>query len=246
MSTTIHHVQRPSVSTSSGVPPTLHKEPNDKDRHWDIVGEDDLGLSSRYLTKFTIIDSHGRQVNLEDLVLFNEQGKRKKVAYYAIGYIYNTKMERMLIRTNRIVEWDVELGKSVSAGVWIATNSAWYKLIQPKESYRPYYSDLLKKTQLAIAMYTIVHEQQQALAVHEITLELIFSCLLSHPNVQFNLEAHQDFLIQNMLSIYDILTAEFDTSLPFMKHLELFSTKALTGGPGHHHVMHGGGLFHQQ
>ena len=233
------------ISATTTTAPTLRKEPNDKDRRWDIVGEDDLGLSSRYLTKFTIIDCHGRQVNLEDLVLFNDQGKRlKHTAYYAIGYIYNTKMERMLIRTNRIVEWDVELGnKSISAGIWIATNSAWYKLIQPKESYLPEYSALLKKTQVAIAMYTIVDEYRTTVSPEHMTLELLLSALMNHPKVRFDLEAHRDFLIDHMWSIYDMLTAEFDPSLPFMKDLELFSTKVLSSSTSTSEGM-AGVLFH--
>ena len=141
--------------------------PEPSSKQWDIKGEDDLGLSSRYMTEFKIVDSRGKNVRLEDLDL-----RKKKCHYYAVGVLISENKQRVCIKTDAIRCWNVEVGIKPSSGIWITTKKAWYKLMKPHQTYTDSISPLIQKSKTCILIAAILRSNGTDLGLEDMKLIL--------------------------------------------------------------------------
>lgn len=180
---------------------TLAKEPTDKVRCWDIVGEDELGLSSRYLTNFILFDANHRPCTWDVL-----QKSTRQSRLYAIGDLVREK-DRLRVKIGPIVDWNIELGVKPSSGVWLATSKAWYKLMRPMSEYRSIYAPLEVRANLCIVTAAIINTNGDG--IHLDQMKDILAQFKVPPTA---LEAHAEF-------VWDVLGQKYSDKSVFMQEL---------------------------
>ena len=150
------------------IPTKLQKEPTGRDTSWNVPGEDDLGLCSRYLSQFYLMDAKHKLITLDSRIHAPSVTKSinlRKHRIYAIGLLVDGD-KRQWIKTSAIVAWNVEVGITPSAGIWIATEHAWYKLMQPHSAYTKIHAPLAQRAHVAILMAGVLRTQGMELELN--------------------------------------------------------------------------------
>ena len=146
----------------------VHKEPTGSDTSWNVPGEDDLGLNSRYLSQFYLMDAKQNLITPDARIHAPSVTKSvnlRKHRIYAIGLLV-VGDKRQWIKTSAIVAWNVEVGITPSAGIWIATEHAWYKLMLPHSSYATIHAPLAQRAHVAILMTGVLRTQGMELELN--------------------------------------------------------------------------------
>ena len=156
------------------IPSMLQKEPIGSDTSWSVPGEDDLGLCSRYLSQFYLMDANHNLMSPDVRIHAPSVTKSmhlRKHRIHAVGLLV-VGDKRKWIKTSAICAWNVEVGITPSAGIWIATEHAWYKLMSPHRSYAKIHAPLASRANVAITMAAVLRTQGMELELNTMQQQL--------------------------------------------------------------------------
>eukprot|EP00210_Caulerpa_lentillifera_P005494 g5254.t1 len=138
----------------------IHSEEEVTNEYYSIVKKS-VELPIRFLDDFALRSTQTRgYFPLRDIQASNV------LSIYATGVLlpvdetYSHEEEVFPVCLDNIVDWCFQYGEV--PGIWIVTNKAWYKLMNPEESYMPYLSNTIARFMVTMAHLNFkVHEIPQ-------------------------------------------------------------------------------------